>query len=162
MTRVERGSHSSHHRRSPAALHAIYSRECRRGCRQGCRRGCRRATGAAAKLVSDLPYGSKMQREDHRRAAASTCASSGSERCARGMQQLSMRALRNHLYRTAGSASARFGRLPPPPPPSIALVATTQFGILVNDQREHPSSSPPVYVSACVRACVGRPLSQLV
>ena len=148
MTRVERGSHSSHHRRSPAALHAIYSRECRRG--------CRRAAGAAAKLVSDLPYGSKMQREDHRRAAASTCASSGSERCARGMQQLSMRALRNHLYRTAGSASARFGRLPPPPPPSIALVATTQFGIiiLVNDQREHPSSSPPVYVSACVRASV--------
>ena len=63
-----------------------------------------------------------------------------------------MRALRNHLYRTAGSASARFGRLPPPPPPSIALVATTQFGIiiLVNDQREHPSSSPPVYVSQSV------------
>ena len=34
--------------------------------------------------------------------------------------------------------------------------------ILVNDQREHPSSSPPVYVSQSVSQSVSRPLSQLV
>jgi hypothetical protein len=57
--------------------------------------------------------------------------------------------------------SALQKRFPPKKRSDLPAAAICLWGvILVNDQREHPSSSPPVYVSACVRACV--PETQLV